>query len=307
MEAASSSKQKPSGNGKEKKKKWPCRRNYTTDEMEIVMKLADKKAKTLNGRLSATITAEKKKKIWSEIARAANGVNGINDRTWKDIRKKWQSTLSTARTKSRNNVQQRKKTGGGPSEEKTLTAVEQMALDNMSTVQVQGIEGGSDLNYMRLELDNEVRAKSPVVYVPNTQQNSYILFPAEQPHQNIPLYIPLSLQTLPETLLTVEEDGPGSPVVQLHSPQTATNLVGLIGDGLRAVYGSKIIAEDDSLQRGNAAVPELYSSSDEETIAPEDASFRTVDQLVASESDEEQEQAAPLEIRLRAIGPSPEI
>ena len=103
------------------------------------------------------------------------------------------------------------------------------------------------------------------------------------------------LQTLPETLLTAEEDGPGSPVVQLHSPQTATNLVGLIGDGLRAVYGSTIIAEDDSLQRGNAAVPELYSSSDEETIASEDASFRTVDQLVASESesDEEQEQAAP--------------
>ena len=103
------------------------------------------------------------------------------------------------------------------------------------------------------------------------------------------------LQTLPETLLTAGEDGPGSPVVQLHSPQTATNLVGLIGDGLRAVYGSTIIAEDDSLQRGNAAVPELYSSSDEETIAPEDASFRTVDQLVASESesDEEQEQAAP--------------
>ena len=103
------------------------------------------------------------------------------------------------------------------------------------------------------------------------------------------------LQTLPETLLTAEEDGPGSPVVQLHSPQTATNLVGLIGDGLRAVYGLTIIAEDDSLQRGNAAVPELYSSSDEETIAPEDASFRTVDQLVASESesDEEQEQAAP--------------
>ena len=113
MEAASSSKQKkPSGNGKEKKQKRPRRRNYTTDEMEIVMKLAGKKAKTLNGRLSATITAEKKKKIWSEIARAANGINGINDRTWKDIRKKWQSTLSTARTKSRNNIQQRKKTGG---------------------------------------------------------------------------------------------------------------------------------------------------------------------------------------------------
>ena len=69
MEAASSSKQKkPSGNGKEKKQKRPRRRNYTTDEMEIVMKLAGKKAKTLNGRLSATITAEKKKKIWSEIA-----------------------------------------------------------------------------------------------------------------------------------------------------------------------------------------------------------------------------------------------
>ena len=100
MEAASSSKQKkPSGNGKEKKQKRPRRRNYTTDEMEIVMKLAGKKAKTLNGKLSATITAEKKKKIWSEIARAANGVNRINDRTWKDIRKN--GSRRSARPKQR--------------------------------------------------------------------------------------------------------------------------------------------------------------------------------------------------------------
>ena len=121
-------------------------RNYTSSEIELLFELAGKKKKILNGRLSSNVTAQKKKTIWAEISREINGVNGQNDRTPAELKKKWQNMSTAARSKERLNKESKRKTGGGPSEEVPLTTIEQMALDNTSSVQIEGIGGGFESN-----------------------------------------------------------------------------------------------------------------------------------------------------------------
>ena len=54
-------------------------RNFSNDELEIIMDLAGKHSKVLLSRFSPTVTNERKKKIWMQIARVVNGINGFND------------------------------------------------------------------------------------------------------------------------------------------------------------------------------------------------------------------------------------
>ena len=178
-------------------------RNYTTSETELLLELAGKKKSILNGRLSSNVTADKKKRIWIEIAKEINGVNGFNDRSPKDLKKKWQNMINSAKTKERINKDSRRKTGGGPSEEVALTTVDQMALVNVSSVQVEGISGGFESNRIRdLDRGSPFTGDSPENDVLNTD-----------------LY---------------------------HRGHDAANLgAGAIGEGLRAVYGSVQILEDD--------------------------------------------------------------
>ena len=74
-------------------------RDYTTSETEQLLELAVKKKSILNGRLSSTVNADKKKRIWIGIAKDINGVNGQNDRSPQDLKKKWQNIINTAITK----------------------------------------------------------------------------------------------------------------------------------------------------------------------------------------------------------------
>ena len=97
------------------------------------------------------MTAEKKKRIWAEISKEINGINGKNDRQPTELRKKWQNMITAARTKERLNKQSKRKTGGGPSEEVKLTTMEQMALDNISNVHIEGIGGGFEANRNELQ------------------------------------------------------------------------------------------------------------------------------------------------------------
>ena len=180
-------------------------RNYTTSETELLLELAGKKKSILNGRLSSTVTADKKKRIWIGIAKEINGVNGQNDRSPQDLKKKWQNIINSAKTKERLNKDSRRKTGGGPSEGVALTTVDQMALANVSSVQVEGINGGFQSNTIR-DLDRE----SP--------------FTGDSSGNN-------QLQT---------------DFNDISTGQHAANLrTGAIGEGLRAVYGSVQIMEDE--------------------------------------------------------------
>ena len=149
---ATSGKQ-PSGKQPQRKRS----RNYTTSETELFLELAGKNKKIIEGRFSMTVSAEKKKKLWTDIAREVNGVNGQNNRTPKDLKKKYQNLLNIAKSKERKNNVTSRKTGGGPSEELPLSTVEQMALDNVSSVHVEGIDGGFDANRSILVgVDNEI-------------------------------------------------------------------------------------------------------------------------------------------------------
>ena len=53
---------------------------------------------------------------------------------------------TAARSKERLNKESKRKTGGGPSEEVPLTTIEQMALDDTSSVLIEGIGGGIESN-----------------------------------------------------------------------------------------------------------------------------------------------------------------
>jgi hypothetical protein len=186
-------------------------RNYTTSETELLLELAGKKKKILSGRLSATLTSDKKKRIWVEIAKEVNGINGKNDRTPKDLKKKWQNLVNTAKTKERQNKETRRKTGGGPSEEQPLSAVEQMALQNVSAVQVEGINGGFEANRSILvdlvtELDSPLSSNSPIIDLSGI----------DDPHAD-----------------------------RGSTGLNGQDLVDTIGEGLRAVYGNVAVNEND--------------------------------------------------------------
>ena len=102
----------PSNKGKEKKVKTERGRNWTKEEMVCLAKEAGPAFRLLRGRQGPTVTNAMKEKKWKEIATKVNGVNAKGDRTWEQVRKKWQDLESTSRTKERSVVLERRKTGG---------------------------------------------------------------------------------------------------------------------------------------------------------------------------------------------------
>ena len=262
---------KPSG--KEKRPKKVRARNFTNDEVELIMRLAGKKSKVLTARLSATVTSDRKNLIWKRIADTVNAANGQNDRGWQECRKKWHGNISSARTKLRDNVHQRKKTGGGPSEERPLNVLEQMAVDSdmISTVQVEGICGGFDSNVRRIELDNERGIDSP-----QTQQS---LNPVETAY---------TLTTVPETYYADMEVN-NSPNLSLPPQMASQSVFDSISQGLRAVYGSTVVRHKDSI-RPEDSESELDSDA---STAIAHQSFRTLDDYENSYEAETEDDEPP--------------
>ena len=121
-------------------------RNFDKDETEIIMREAGKVCSTLKGRFNPMVTNEIKQKTWEKITNQVNLLNGVGDRTWTNIRKKWQDIISSARKKTRDNLKDRRQTGGGPSVAEALTPVERIALESVAPVTVSGIDGGVDSN-----------------------------------------------------------------------------------------------------------------------------------------------------------------
>ena len=165
--------------------------------------------------------------LWTDIAREVNGVNGQNDRTPKDLKKKYQNFLNIAKSKERQNKVTSRETGGGPSEELPLSTVEQMALDNVSSVHVEGIDGGFDANRSILVgVDNEIGS----------------------------------------TLSSISTIIALSPDREKVSQLNGQDLVGTIGEGLRAVYGSVQVGVNDADRFYGD-----FSSDDDQSTQPPDS------------------------------------
>ena len=68
---------------------------------------------------------------------------------------------TAARSKERLNKESKRKTGGGPSEEVPLTTIEQMALDDTSSVLIEGIGGGIESNVMQSSEESSIMDLQP--------------------------------------------------------------------------------------------------------------------------------------------------
>ena len=78
-----------------------------------------------------------------EITAVVNKVNGVGDRDWQSVRKKYQDLTSAARQKYRVALREQEKTGGGRLPPETLlTRQECLAMKSVTEVTVTGIDGG---------------------------------------------------------------------------------------------------------------------------------------------------------------------
>lgn len=150
-------------------------RNFTKEEVEVLLREAGKHSKTLKGRFQPNCTNEIKHKKWMEISKLVNSIDGMGDRTWQHCRKKWQDLICTARGKYRNQLHESRKTGGGPSTAERLTRIEQIAIESVGEVSVMGITGGVDSNdtsYVSLLGDSEISFDTPAANAPESDSTT---------------------------------------------------------------------------------------------------------------------------------------
>lgn len=157
-------------------------RNYSQEEIEIILREAGKHAKLLKGRFQPSVTNENKKKVWIQITDLVNKVNLVGDRDWQAIRKKWQDLTSTARKKYRTIVKEQHKTGGGLPSVSDMSAHESMAMESISEVSVRGITSGIDCTQMSLSASANLMSQSAKLV--NQSDDSEISF--NPPRANFP-------------------------------------------------------------------------------------------------------------------------
>ena len=62
------------------------KRNFTAEEVQIIMQEAGNNTTLLKGRFNRGITSEVKEKVRVSIRKSVNFINGRVDRDWRDVR-----------------------------------------------------------------------------------------------------------------------------------------------------------------------------------------------------------------------------
>ena len=137
------------------------RRNFTVEEVQVIMQKAGKNTTVIKGRFTPTITSEAKKKVWISIKKSLNSINGKEDREWRDVRKKWIDTSCSTRTKLRIIDKEQRKTGGGTSSAPPLSKVESLAAVSRSGRSLA--TSGGLISYSNLLL-NDISNKSEISF-----------------------------------------------------------------------------------------------------------------------------------------------
>uniref|UniRef100_A0A8W8MR62 Myb-like domain-containing protein n=1 Tax=Magallana gigas TaxID=29159 RepID=A0A8W8MR62_MAGGI len=121
------------------------RRKPNWSESEL-MALADAVAphfRVLKGKFSAFITSERKNQLWQDIANQVNAVAMVN-RTTEEMKKKWADMQSLTKKKEAERRRSMKQTGGGPAPNFMFKNWENLVLQSLSDVAIEGISGGVD-------------------------------------------------------------------------------------------------------------------------------------------------------------------
>ena len=92
------------------------RRNFTAEEVQVIMQEAGKNTTVIKGRFTPTITSEAKEKEWISITKSVNSINGEGEGNGGMFGRNGSTPLQqSARTKLRNIDKEQRKTGGGTS------------------------------------------------------------------------------------------------------------------------------------------------------------------------------------------------
>ena len=97
----------------------------------MLVKEATNNAKLLKGRYGPSVTNQLKKGCWIKAASAVIAINGENDRDWFKCRAKFQDLESSTRCKARDQVKERRKTGGGTSSAVPLSEAEELVMQHI--------------------------------------------------------------------------------------------------------------------------------------------------------------------------------
>ena len=113
------------------------------EELEILVEEVEKNKVLLLGKLTDTVTNERKKKMWVTIAGRVSVV-GNNKISPEETRNKWQDWESQTKGRMAKQIRESSATGGGPRVEQTFTPLEDKILDIMGTTTVEGLHIGVD-------------------------------------------------------------------------------------------------------------------------------------------------------------------
>uniref|UniRef100_K1PK06 Myb-related transcription factor, partner of profilin n=1 Tax=Magallana gigas TaxID=29159 RepID=K1PK06_MAGGI len=125
---------------KELKRRKP---NWSESELMALAEAVAPHFRVLKGKFSAFITSERKNQLWQDIANQVNAVAMVN-RTTEEMKKKWADMQSLTKKKKAERRRSMKQTGGGPAPNFMFKNWENLVLQSLSDVAIEGISGGVD-------------------------------------------------------------------------------------------------------------------------------------------------------------------
>ncbi|KAK3880375.1 hypothetical protein Pcinc_015141 [Petrolisthes cinctipes] len=119
------------------------RANFSDEEMMAMILGRQERQDVLRERFSQNITAERKKQAWEDVTTEVNSVSRVL-RGMEEVKKKFVDFKSIVKKKMSIIRQEQEKTGGGTSEAKALTHIEEAMAQVIKEIQVSGIPGLQD-------------------------------------------------------------------------------------------------------------------------------------------------------------------
>jgi hypothetical protein len=272
-----------------KKEKKPRNPNFAKDETEPIFRETGKRARLLVDRHGPGVTEEKKKKFWDTLARNVTALNGNKyQRTASQVKKKWQTTRSSCKTKMRSNIHEINKTGGGNAVISKLTDAEELFIQNIPIApeNIHGIPGALETNIVTDK--RKPKASSSNLYAEigrcskaTSNPKAASSKPSTSPTSSTSSDGSILFQFVPETQLQIGAD---TPMATSSPRRTRSPIHGLIRNSLRVANSNSI--DNDLNQSSTSTILDLDRLEVDNTNT---AQSRHTDSLLELDLQEEQD------------------
>lgn len=116
---------------------------FLAEEEVAIAEFHEEHKHLLDGTCNKPEAQQRRRQLWSDLAKKLNALNPSANRTWDEVKKKWQNLKSKAKVKHTEEKRSLLATGGGPSSSVKFTAAEEVVISNLGTTpQFSGIPGG---------------------------------------------------------------------------------------------------------------------------------------------------------------------